>query len=77
MVFGTEDVMQQPGGTGSSAPAASSGRDSFIGVPPGLGGDVAGSSAPAASSGGAGSSAPPHPWPMNDKAFVLPASGGE
>ena len=73
MVLGTQDVMQkQPGGTGSSAPAASLGRDSFIGVPPGLGGDVAG-----ASSGRAGSSAPPHPWPMNDKPFLLPASGGE
>ena len=74
MVLGTQDVMQkQPGGTGSSAPAASLGRDSFIGVPPGLGGDVAG-----ASSGRAGSSAPPHPpWPMNDKPFLLPASGGK
>ena len=74
MWLGTQDVMQkQPGGTGSSAPAASSGRDSFIGVPPGLGGDVAG-----ASSGRAGSSAPPHPpWPMNDKPFLLPASGGK
>ena len=66
MVLGTSDVMQQPGGAGSSAPAASSGGDSFIGAPPGLGGD-----------GGAGSSAPPHPWPMHNKTFVPPASGGE